>query len=118
VARLVINREIVMICYNTGATMLLVDREFLVTTTSAKIKQLDIPIMVKGIGGKSHSSVDYTVLNFYIKGSTNKTKNAVAHIRWEIHVVDNLGPKLLIGMDIIGPEQIGMDIVNCQLVFY
>jgi hypothetical protein len=93
--------------------MLLVDQEFLVTTTSAKIKQLNILIMVKGVGGKSHSSVDYMVLNFYIKGSTNKTKNVVAHIQWEIHVVDNLGPKLLMGMDIISLEQISIDIVNC-----
>jgi hypothetical protein len=80
VARLVIDGEIIMIYYDTGATMLLVDQEFLVTTISTKIKQLNIPIMVKGVGGKSHSSIDYTMLNFYIKGSTNKTKNAVAHI--------------------------------------
>jgi hypothetical protein len=68
--------------------------------------------MVKGVGGKSHSSMDYTMLDFYIKGSTNKTKNTMAHIQWEIHVMDNLGPKLLIEMDIIGLEQIGIDIVN------
>jgi hypothetical protein len=104
VARLVIDGKIIIICYDTGATILLVDQEFLVTTTSTKIKQLNIPIMVKGVGGKSHSFVDYTVLNFYIKGSTNKTKNAMAHIQREIHVMDNLGPKLLMGIDIIGLE--------------
>ena len=49
---------------------------------------------------------------FYLPGTTNDGTKAIGCIRREIHLVDNLRAKMLIGNDIIGPEQIVIDIAN------
>ena len=37
---------------------------------------------------------------------------AVAQLQHEIHIVDDLRAKVLIGMDIFGPEEVVMDLIG------
>lgn len=50
----------------------------------------------------------------YIKGHVHD-KESVAHIRREVHVVDNLKAKLLLGMDIMAPERMVVNLDTKQL---
>jgi hypothetical protein len=84
--------------------MSLADRTFLETKIEVEIKTLPVPILVKGIGARRQPSSEYVLLDAYIDGKATDGKNVTAHIRREFHIVDNLGPLMLIGMDIIGPE--------------
>ena len=49
---------------------------------------------------------------FYLPGTTNDGIKAIGCIRREIHLVNNLRAKMLIGNDIISPKQIVIDIAN------
>ena len=63
------------------------------------------PITVQGIAEGSHSCKEYTRIDIYVQG------NPIALIHRDVHIVDGLKAKFLIGMDIIGPESI---IINVQ----
>lgn len=99
----------VEICFDTGCGMTLIDRKFLdECDLKPDIKTLPEPIMVKGVGSKRQPSSQYLVLNIYVNGQL-LGRPATAHLQREVHIVDNLGPKMLMGVDIIGPEKMTLD---------
>ena len=51
---------------------------------------------------------EYTVIILFIPGLVNN-KPALASITHQLHIVDDLQAKVLIGMDILGPEQVIID---------
>lgn len=105
------------VCYDTGCAMSLVDKIFLKTTIDVDIKTLPAPILVKGIGSRRQPSLQYVLLDLYIDGKATDGKNVTVHIRREFHIVENLGPLMLIGMDVIGPEGIDFSVVRKELIF-
>jgi hypothetical protein len=42
----------------------------------------------------------------------------IAHFKREIYIVDNLGPRLLLGIDIITAERIAFDVKDSVLILY
>ena len=97
-------------CFDTGCTMSLIDRKFLNQIIQEgglhiDIKRMDSPIKVRGIGTKEHDACEYAIIPMYIPGPDGK----VALIRREIHIVDELSAKALIGIDIMKPEGIVLD---------
>ena len=99
-------------CFDTGCTMSLIDRAFLNQiikeggiSGTIEIKRMPSPIKVRGIGTKEHDACEYAVIPMYIPGPDGK----VALIRREIHIVDELSAKALIGIDIMKPEGIVLD---------
>lgn len=63
------------------------------------------PIIVRGLGTVSHHSDQYVLLDLYFPGKDGR----IAQITRELHLVDNLRAKMLIGADIIGPEGISIN---------
>lgn len=59
-------------------------------------------ITVRAVAG-THSCKEYTRLSIYLMG----TPSALIHR--DVLIVDGLKAKLLIGMDIIGPERIAIN---------
>ena len=55
-------------------------------------------------------------MNMYIKRSV-ANKDALAHTRREVHVVDNLKIKLQLGMDLMVSERMTTDLVSKKLGF-
>ena len=93
------------VCLDTGCTMSIIDREFLLKQVpKATIRRMASPITVRGVGQGTHSCNKFARLDLYLQG------NPIALIHRDVHVVDGLKAKLLIGMDIIGPERIILDI--------
>ena len=64
------------------------------------------PIKVKGIGDRKYDTCEYIKLKMYLLSPTGKT----ALIDREFHVVDNLTAKALIGIDIMKPKGIVIDL--------
>ena len=93
------------VCLDTGCAMSLIDRTFLKEQQpSVKIKTMATPINVRGIGQDKYVCNEYAEVELYLVGP--KT----ARLRREVHIVDELKVKMLVGIDIIGPEGITIDI--------
>ena len=61
------------------------------------------PITVRGVAQGVHRCNEFAKLDIYLQGTST------ALIRRDVHIVDGLKAKMLIGMDIIGPERIIID---------
>ena len=93
------------ICGNTGCTMSLIDCAFLQQSAPhIKIRHSNIKITVRGIGAQTHDCSKYTIITILILGMVDQ-KPAFASITHQLHIVDQLQAKVLIGLDILGPEQ-------------
>jgi hypothetical protein len=103
-------------CPDSGCGMSLVDREFLTTEPHGEIRRTTSPLRVRGIGDREHDTSEYCDLDFYVTGTLDNGAPAVAHFKREVHVVDDLRAKVLIGTDILGPEAIVVDVARNQLV--
>ena len=97
------------LCFDTGCTMSLIDRKFLRENhPDAEIKKMPTPMTVKGIGTKRHEASEYVRIKMYLPGKNGD----FALIEREFHVVDNLTAKALIGIAIMKPEGIILDLQN------
>ena len=95
------------ICLDTGCSMSLIDRNFLLKEISeAVIRQMASSISVRGIGTINHNTHEYVLLDIYIPGIDRR----IARIRREVHIVEELRANILVGVDIMGPEAITIDI--------
>ena len=90
------------LCFNTGCTMSLVDREYLLKTVPGiSIKKMASPMTVRGFGTNTHDASEFVCLKSYLPSEDGQ---GVALIETEFHIVDNLTAKVLIGIDIIKPQ--------------
>ena len=88
------------LCFDTGCVMSLIDRQFLrQNLPTIAVKKMPTPMTVKGIGDRRHEASEYVKIDMYLPG---KEKRAL--IQRELHIVDNLSAKALIGIDIMKPE--------------
>ena len=86
--------------------MSLIDRRFLqANLPNAEITRFQNAVRVRGIGDKVHDCHEYATFDLYLPGDSK-----VARISRGARVVDDLKAKMLIGMDIIGPEGISVHI--------
>ena len=72
------------------------------------------PLPVRGIGISKHETSEYVTVPIYLPGvqdtGPNSGSKALACIRRELHLVDNLRANMLVGNDILGPEEIVINI--------
>ena len=96
-------------CLDTGCSVTLMDRAFLTRThPGLEIRTMASPITVRGLGSNTHQTSEYVVTPLCFPG---KEVTAITASR-EIHIVDDLKANILVGMDIMVPEQI--DILASQ----
>ena len=72
-----------------------------------------MPIKVKGIGLVIHQSDKYALLDMYLSGDS-----AIAHIRQEFHLIENLKANALIGIDILGSKGINILLIEKVATIY
>ena len=93
------------ICLDTGCTMSIIDREFLLQQVpEVIIQRMASPIMVRDVGQGTYSCNEFARLDIYLQ------ENPIALIHRDVHIVDKMKAKMLIGIDIIGSERIVLDI--------
>ena len=82
----------------------------------AKIRTMAQPLRVKGIAGNSHSAAEYAIVQLQIPGKDSETGAACeAVITQEFHLVDGLKAHMLIGTNIIVPEQCTIDLAKLSI---
>ena len=99
-----------LVCWDTGCSVTLIDRVFLqAQLPKHKILRKDAPLVVRGIGSNQHTTAEYVNLNIYVPGSHDADGRPVeALLKHPAFVVDDLRAKMLIGMDILGSEDIDL----------
>ena len=108
-AQLNLDCEPETICLDSGCGVALGDKAYikrLLPTT--EICLMSSPITVRGLGSNRHQTSEYVTIPLYFPGKHQKDgKDAIAMTApREIHLVEDLKAKLLIGMDIMVPEAI------------
>jgi len=89
---------------NTRYTIILVNRRFLAEILlEVLIKKTKAPINIRSIGLTRHSTNKYATIDIYIP-SVKEGKKVVGYLYREVHLVDYLKAKILIRIDVIGPE--------------
>lgn len=62
------------------------------------------PITVRCLGANKHIINQYAITDIYIPAKDSQEQKVIAHIRSEIHLVEELKANILIGTDIMIPE--------------
>ena len=100
------------ICVDSGCTMTLVDRKFLLEQLpEIQIQKTTESVTVRCIGSKTFAVNEFFTFSIYIPGSTAEGP-AIARLQREAHVVDDLRAKMLFGVDILAPERMHLNFVN------
>lgn len=60
------------------------------------------PLSVWGVGGSRHETSEFVILQMYLPGQKNG-QQVLTSVKREVHIVDDLRAKMLIGNAIIGP---------------
>ena len=97
-----------LLCFDTGCSITLVDRAWLLQALpDLEIRQMSKAITVRGLGSNKHQTSAYTIFPLLLPGQLKNGKKVTAMTApREVHIVDNLKAKMLIGMDIMVPEKI------------
>lgn len=104
-------------CIDLGCTMSLIDRDYLkLHLPNYSISQSSQPITIRGIGDHRYPCSEYVVLKISITGKNDKSI-AVAQLQYKIHIVDDLKVKVLIRIDILGLEEVVIDIGRRKMRF-
>lgn len=92
------------VCLDTGCGSTLADKDWIMSQIPrSEIKSMANPLHVRGIGAATHLSKDYIHIPFYFPGTSNDGKPVLAEIRREVHLVEGLKAKMLVGNDILVP---------------
>lgn len=99
-------------CLDTGAGITICDEIFFKRQTQGKvpIRTMATPITVRGIGTDKHPTDQYAIVSLNLPGKDRQGKSAIARFRREIHLVKDLKANILLGTDILGPEQFSIDL--------
>lgn len=62
------------------------------------------PLKIKGIGVSKFESAQFAELSLFLPGENDKGQKVYASIRCELHLVEDLRANILVGNDILGPE--------------
>ncbi len=64
-----------------------------------KVAKMASPLKVRGVGSTKHETDEYVSVTIYFPGQKER-KEALAFITRELHLVDDLRAKMLLGNDI------------------
>jgi len=93
--------------FDTSCIISLINREFLKTNCpNVEVRRIVTPITIRGISEEKYKASEYIKVNLYLLGGEGNS----ALISRELHLVDNLLVRALIGVDIIKPEGFTIDL--------
>ena len=98
------------ICADSGCGITLADRQFITNTIpNVAIRKMATPAEVSGLGGVKHQTADYVIASLFFDGVDEQGKPVIAKTApRELHLVEGLGAKVLLGVDIMHPEGIDL----------
>ena len=69
-------------------------------------------LKVRGVSSSTYKTSEYITYEIYLLGINKNSNQILAYICRELHLIDNLRIKILIGNDILGPKNIAINIVK------
>lgn len=101
------------VCLDTDCGVTLIDRLWLMKLLpQVVISRMSSPLKVRGVGSSQHETSEYIITSSYFPGVDEGGNKVLACIRREIHVVDGLRIKMLVGNDFIDLEGITIDVAK------
>ena len=67
---------------------------------------------MRGVGSSTHETSKYITHEIYLPGIDKDGNQILAYIRRELHIINNLRVKILIGNDILGLKNIAINIAK------
>lgn len=106
-----------IICVDTGCSLSLVDRQFLRRLCPKAVMHPvpGKPLIRRGIGSSRHVCSEYVVTELRIPGTLPSGEKATAGLKCELHVVDDLPPGILLGVDVLGSQAAMLDFSTKRL---
>ncbi len=106
------------VCFDTGCSITLCDIAFFSTQApNTPIRKMVTPlIMVQGLGANKHAIDQYATADIYTSAKDGQRQEVTAHIWREIHLVEELKATMLVGIEIMTPEQFVLDFSKKQLL--
>ncbi|RKF82335.1 hypothetical protein GcC1_015045 [Golovinomyces cichoracearum] len=102
------------VCLDSGCTMSLIDRKFLSKQhPTTKLSIMSTPMIVRGIGYHTYDASQLLEVDIFLPNG----KGSAGHIKKELHVVECLPAKVLLGVDIMLPEGWYVDFESQILTF-
>ena len=96
------------ICTDSGAGPSMADRSFLqarISDYASKVLRKEEPLKINGIGSAAVETNEYIPIDFTIPGEVDG-EAANATFTRHVYIVENLKANILLGNDILGPEDI------------
>ena len=107
--RLSLQGDDIIVCLDTGCSSSLIKKELLyLMRPNAVIRKLPTQEWVRGIGDQRIPSSECVTIEIFIR-AVAKGRPVMLRMEHEFRIVEFLPPGILIGMDIIGPEDILID---------
>lgn len=102
-----------LICLDSGNTVTLVDRQWLLQQKpDARIQRMDKPIGVRGVENGRVEAAEFVILELFIPGEYDEEgmiKTAKAKLTVEAHIMDKLAANMLLGSDVLVPNGMIID---------
>lgn len=97
--------------FDTGCGVTLVDKHWLLRQLpDQKIKEMSTPLKVREIGASKHESAQFAELSLFLPGENNKGQKVYTSFKCELHLVEGLRANMLIGNNILAPENFVLNI--------
>ena len=92
---------------DTGYSITLINKLWLLSELlDIHITKMSTPLKVRGIGASKYKILEYVTIPIYLPGIDKNGSPILVYFRKELHIIDNLRAKILIGNNIIRPEEI------------
>jgi transposase InsO family protein len=107
--RAAVDSEDQWVCIDSGCGMTMADDNWLRTNfPEAHIARMQQPIKVQGIASEAHRSELFTVIKIMMP-AVQQRKTIFVELEMEVHLVQGLPCKMLIGVDMLQPYGMSMD---------
>lgn len=102
------------VCLDPGSPITLGDQSLLrrcVPDFEKRVQQRASPVPVRGYGNKITNATEFIVIDLYFPGvlGTNEFTPALAKVRMEVHLTNDLKANMLIGTDVLTPHKFLID---------
>ena len=102
------------VCINLKCMMFLINRKFLKTNAfDVEIQKMNSFMTIKRVDIATHQTDEYINIDLYLFTSINK----IAHLKCEIHFVNDLKTNMLISIDIMVVENMILNFFKRKIIF-
>ena len=98
-------------CLDTGCGVTFIDKAWLLShLPHQKVSSMSTPLNVRGIGTPKHESAQFAALSLYFPGKNEAGQRVYASIKCKLHLVDGFWANILVGNNILSPENFVINI--------